>query len=108
MDATRAPFATGKMVPLARLERARLSTNDFESFASTIPPQGHGPVAGALAVAHGRFKRTYSSQPNLTPTRFIRTGVLLGHNSADGVWNGSRGIGGGAICCNPVVRCCAS
>ncbi len=29
-----------KMVPLARLERARLATNDFESFASTIPPQG--------------------------------------------------------------------
>ena len=30
-----------KMVPLARLERARLSTTDFESVASTIPPQGH-------------------------------------------------------------------
>ena len=28
------------MVPLARLERARLSTIDFESIASTIPPQG--------------------------------------------------------------------
>ena len=32
---------TEGMVPLARLERARISTNDFESFASTIPPQGH-------------------------------------------------------------------
>lgn len=32
------------VVPLARLERARLSTNDFESFASTIPPQGHAHV----------------------------------------------------------------
>src|SRR5690606_33316656 len=33
------------VVPLARLERARLSTNDFESFASTIPPQGPARVA---------------------------------------------------------------
>ena len=38
------------LVPLARLERARLATNDFESFASTIPPQGHGIGAGGLAV----------------------------------------------------------
>lgn len=29
-----------RMVPLARLERARLATIDFESIASTIPPQG--------------------------------------------------------------------
>lgn|GEM_PF-2438586 len=40
------------LVPLARLERARLAAIDFESIASTIPPQGHtqagrGPLAGA-------------------------------------------------------------
>jgi hypothetical protein len=36
----RAPDPCASVVPLARLERARLATNDFESFASTIPPQG--------------------------------------------------------------------
>ena len=35
------PIFDAGMVPLARLERARLSTIDFESIASTIPPQGH-------------------------------------------------------------------
>lgn len=29
------------LVPLARLELARISPTDFESVASTIPPQGH-------------------------------------------------------------------
>ena len=44
--------AAGKcgLVPLARLERARLATNDFESFASTIPPQGHSCAAALDAV----------------------------------------------------------
>lgn len=39
----RQPFRLD-LVPLARLERARLATIDFESIASTIPPQGHGAV----------------------------------------------------------------
>ncbi|GEM_PF-2769789 len=31
-----------KLVPPARLELARLAAEDFESSASTIPPEGHG------------------------------------------------------------------
>ena len=56
------------MVPLARLERARLSTIDFESIASTIPPQGppqpvrrlSGSAAGCLLVREaGGFVSDY-------------------------------------------------
>ena len=36
------PKNIGKMVPPAGLEPARLATEDFESSASTIPPEGHG------------------------------------------------------------------
>ena len=31
-----------EMVPPAGLEPARLAAEDFESSASTIPPEGHG------------------------------------------------------------------
>ena len=34
-------FALGQLVPPAGLEPARLATEDFESSASTIPPEGH-------------------------------------------------------------------
>ena len=36
-----------RLVPLARLELARISPTDFESVASTIPPQGHCRVTAA-------------------------------------------------------------
>ena len=46
-----------EVVPLARLERARLSTIDFESIASTIPPQGLPSRVRRLAGARRAFKR---------------------------------------------------
>ena len=44
------------MVPQARLERALLSEQDFESSASTIPPLGHS-FAGRTRSSGGPSKR---------------------------------------------------
>ena len=44
------------MVPLARLERARLATNDFESFASTNSATGAPRRATPLAAPRPLFK----------------------------------------------------
>ena len=62
------------VVPLARLERARLSTNDFESFASTIPPQGH-PVVRHQAQTEPPFSR-----PSIRP-QSPYAGVNAEHHS---------------------------
>ena len=79
------------MVPLARLERARLATTDFESVASTIPPQGHCD-AGGLAALAALFKQVGSEIPverNMGQARHALVlgakGTNLKHRAAGGI-----------------------
>ena len=59
---------SGKLVPEARLELARLAAEDFESPASTIPPHRHSPASiperdaqAALSVVNMAASRTNHS-----------------------------------------------
>ena len=44
-------FLAQKLVPPAGLEPARLAAEDFESSASTIPPEGHAALLAEVSGA---------------------------------------------------------